>query len=387
MNRISSIDFTRGLVMIIMALDHVRDFMHVTAGVQSPTDLSTTTPALFFTRWITYLCAPVFVFLSGTSVYISLQRKNNLDEARKFLLTRGVWLVVLEFTIVNFGLWFDVGFHTLIFEVIAAIGVGFLILAMLLRYSAKAVGIIGLVIIGGHNLLPLIPFSDGSILRAVIAPLFGPTVFSIASGTTLIMGYPPIPWLGIMLVGFSCGLFFNQSTEYRQSLFFKVGLSAIALFFVLRFINLYGDAVPWSTQKDSLFTFLSFMNVTKYPPSLQFCLITLGIMFLILAVSERLPARWASFAITYGRVPLFYFVVHFYVAHVVLLFLLLMQGFSWEQFSFANGGFGRPAGMANGVSLTAIYLLWLGIVLALYKPCVWYGRYKATHNYWWLRYL
>ncbi|MBS1505557.1 MAG: DUF1624 domain-containing protein [Bacteroidetes bacterium] len=387
MNRIPSIDFTRGLVMIIMALDHVRDFMHVTAGVQSPTDLSTTTPALFFTRWITYLCAPVFVFLSGTSVYISLQRKENLDETRKFLLTRGVWLVVLEFTVVNFGLWFDVGFHTLIFEVIAAIGVGFIILAMLLKYSAKAVGIIGLVIIGGHNLLPLIPFSDSSILRAVIAPLFGPTVFSIAPGTTLIMGYPPIPWLGIMLVGFSCGRFFNETTEYRQSLFFKVGLSAIALFFVLRFINLYGDALPWSTQKDSLFTFLSFMNVTKYPPSLQFCLITLGIMFLILAVGERLPARWASFAFTYGRVPLFYFVVHFYIAHVVLLFLLLMQGFSWEQFSFANGGFGRPTGVTSGVSLTAIYLLWMSIVLALYKPCVWYGWYKATHNYWWLRYL
>jgi uncharacterized membrane protein len=387
MNRITSIDFTRGLVMIIMALDHVRDFMHVTAGVQSPTDLSTTSTALFFTRWITYLCAPVFVFLSGTSVYISLRRKNNLADTRKFLFTRGLWLIVLEFTVVNFGLWFDPGFHTLIFEVIATIGVGFLVLGVLLRLSPKVIGIMGLVIIFGHNLLALIPFADGSALRAVIAPLFGPTAFPITSTTVFIMGYPPIPWLGIMLVGFASGQFFDRQPEQRRSIFFRIGFGAIALFILLRFINVYGDAVPWSAQKDALFTFLSFMNVTKYPPSLLFCLITLGIMFLMLGVSETLQQAWASKVIAYGRVPLFYFVVHFYLAHVLLLVILLMQGFPWSQFSFAGGTFGRPQGVTSGVSLTVIYLLWATVVVALYKPCVWYGRYKATNSHWWLRYL
>lgn len=387
MNRITSIDFTRGLVMIIMALDHVRDFMHVTAGVQSPTDLSTTSPALFFTRWITYLCAPVFVFLSGTSVYISLQRKNNLADTRKFLFTRGLWLIVLEFTVVNFGLWFDAGFHTLIFEVIATIGVGFIMLGLLLRLSPKVIGIMGLVIIFGHNLLTLVPFAEGSVIRALVTPLFGPTAFPITSTRVFITGYPPIPWMGIMLVGFASGKFFDGQPEQRRSAFFRIGFGAIALFILLRFINGYGDAVPWSVQKDAVLTFLSFMNVTKYPPSLLFCLITLGIMFLVLGVSETLKQVWAGKVIVYGRVPLFYFIVHFYLAHVLLLAILLLQGFSWDQFSFANGAFGRPTGVTSGVSLPIIYLIWVGVVVALYKPCVWYGRYKATHGHWWLRYL
>lgn len=373
--------------MIIMALDHVRDFMHVTAGVQSPTDLSTTTPALFFTRWITYLCAPVFVFLSGTSVYISLQRKNNLADTRKFLFTRGLWLIVLEFTVVNFGLWFDPGFHTMIFEVIATIGVGFIGLGFLLRLYPKVIGLIGLIILFGHNLLALVPFAEGSALRAVITPFFGPTAFPITSTTTFIMGYPPIPWLGIMLVGFASGKFFDWQPALRRSVFFKVGFGVIALFILLRFINVYGDAVPWSAQKDGVFTFLSFMNVTKYPPSLLFCLITLGIMFLILGVSETLRQAWADKVIAYGRVPLFYFIVHFYLAHLLLLVLLLMQGFAWEQLSFTNGAFGRPTGVASGVSLGVIYLIWAAVVAALYQPCVWYGRYKASHSQWWLRYL
>jgi uncharacterized membrane protein len=166
MKRINSIDTVRGIVMILMALDHVRDLLHTTSITQSPTDLNTTTPALFFTRWITHLCAPVFVFLSGTSAFISFTNKNNVKDSRWFLLTRGIWLIILEFTLVNFGVWFDIHFSIFLFDVIAAIGFGFIILGLLLKLSSKTIGIIGIAILVLHNLAPLIPFDENSIIAS-----------------------------------------------------------------------------------------------------------------------------------------------------------------------------------------------------------------------------
>lgn len=372
--------------MIIMALDHVRDLMHVDSITQSPTDLTTTSPLLFFTRFITHLCAPTFVFLAGTSVYLSLQNKNNVSETRKFLLKRGIWLVVLEFTIVNFGLFFDIGFHSLLFEVIAAIGFGFIILSVLLKIRSQTLGIIGLFILFFHNLTPLIPFAENSILKTALAPLFSPIVFPF-SGRAFIMGYPPIPWLGIMLVGFATGKFFEWNEKKRKQLFTKIGLSALVLFIIIRFVNIYGDSALWTIQKDAVFTFLSFMNVTKYPPSLLFCLVTLGIMFLLLAFAERFSSGIQKVTLVYGKVPLFYFVVHFYVIHLLTLLMLFAQGFSFSQFEFASGTFGRPKGIESGLSLWLIYLIWIFVVVLLYKPCQWFGKYKSEHKYWWLQYI
>ena len=220
--------------MIIMALDHTRDFMHITAITQNPTDLNTTTPILFFTRWMTHLCAPTFVFLSGTSAYLAFQNKNNLAESRWFLITRGIWLVIVEFTVVNFGLWFDIHFSVFLFDVIAAIGFGFIILGLLLKLSPKMLGIIGLIIIFGHNLLPLIPFAEGSIVKLILSPLFVPTAIPITANTNFIMGYPPIPWLGIMLVGFAVGKFFEFDEAKRKSLFLKIGVASLILFIIIR---------------------------------------------------------------------------------------------------------------------------------------------------------
>ena len=256
MKRQPSIDIVRGIVMIIMALDHVRDLMHVDSITQSPTDLSTTSPLLFFTRFITHLCAPTFVFLAGTSVYLSLQNKNNLAETRKFLFKRGLWLLILEFTIVNFGLFFDIGFHSVLFEVIAAIGFGFIVLSLLLKIRSQILGFIGLFILFFHNILPIIPFEENSVLKNILAPFFSPIVIPF-SGRAFIMGYPPIPWLGIMLVGFATGKFFALAEEKRKKLFTKIGLSALILFIIIRFVNIYGDPVLWTTQKDAVFTFLS----------------------------------------------------------------------------------------------------------------------------------
>jgi uncharacterized membrane protein len=283
-------------------------------------------------------------------------------------------------------LFFDIGFHTLLFEVIAAIGFGFVVLSILLKIRSQILGIIGLVIIFFHNLLPLIPFAENSVLKAFLSPLFGPAVFPFA-GKAFIMGYPPIPWLGIMLVGFSTGKFFEMAEEQRKKIFVKIGWSALALFIIIRFINVYGDPVLWSVQKDSVFTFLSFMNVTKYPPSLLFCLATLGIMFLLLAFAEKFHSKVKKMTLVYGKVPLFYFVIHFYVIHFLTLFMLFAQGFNFSQFEFASGTFGRPKGIESGLPLWSIYLIWIFVVALLYKPCQWFGKYKAESKNWWLKYI
>nr|WP_214456825.1 heparan-alpha-glucosaminide N-acetyltransferase domain-containing protein [Flavihumibacter fluvii] len=387
MKRYHSIDIVRGLVMIIMALDHVRDLMHVNSITQSPTDLTTTTPQLYFTRWITYLCAPIFVFLAGTSAYVSLKSKNDLTFTKKHLLKRGLWLLILEFTVVNFALFFDVGFHTILFEVIASTGIGCIILSLLLRVPSRYLGFLGLIIIFSHNLAPLVPFAENSILKIILMPFFSPGVIPLFSGKVFVMGYPPIPWFGIMLVGYACGQFFEMPDEKRKKLFSKIGISALILFLAIRYINMYGDSIQWSAQRNSLYTFLSFMNVTKYPPSLVFCLITLGIMFLLIAFAETFNKSFQRFCSVYGKVPLFYFVAHFYLIHFLTLAVLAFQGFHWSQLEFQTGTFGRPKDIESGLKLWAIYLVWIGVVILLYRPCKWLGEYKATHNKWWLRYI
>lgn len=387
MKRISSIDATRGIVMIIMALDHVRDLMQVNSITQSPTNLETTTPILFFTRWITYLCAPTFVFLAGTSAFISFKNKNNFFQSRNFLLKRGVYLVVLEFVVVNFLMYFDPGYHTLIFEVIATIGFGFIVLSFLLKVSSKTIAIVGLVIIFGHNLFSLIPFEQGSVLRSILSPLLTLAVYPVFTSKVFIMAYPPLPWLGIMLAGFATGKLFELQQPERKKIFIKIGLSGLLLFLLIRFVNIYGDPVKWSVQKNNIFTFLSFMNVTKYPPSLLFCLITLGILFLMLAFTDGIKNKFISITSVYGKVPLFYFLVHFFLIHVIMVTVMLLQGFHWSQLDFASGNFGRPKGVESGLPLWAIYVIWLSVVTVLYKPCVWYGRYKSAHKNGWVRYL
>ena len=387
MKRIASIDITRGIVMIIMALDHVRDLMHVHSITQSPTNLATTTPALFFTRWITYLCAPAFVFLAGTSAYLSFRRNNNIQKSRGFLLKRGIYLIALELIVVNFLLFFDPFYHTIIFEVIAAIGFGFVVLGLLLPVQSVIIGVMGLVIIFCHNLTSFLPLANNTIGKNLVGFFFNQGAFPLSSGNVFVMAYPPLPWLGIMLAGFGCGKLFEWEQEKRSRLFLKISLGALLLFIAIRFINMYGDPVPWSTHKSAVFTFLSFMNVTKYPPSLLFCLITLSVMFFMLAFTEKPRSKLSEIAAVYGRVPLFYFLLHFLLIHLVMLALMFLQGIPWSQMDFASGNFGRPKGMESGVALWLVYLIWIGVVGLLYKPCLWFGNYKSAHPKWWLRYI
>jgi uncharacterized membrane protein len=379
LKRIESIDFVRGLVMIIMALDHTRDFMHIDSLTQDPLNLATTTPLLFFTRWITHFCAPVFVFLSGTSAFISMKNRNNLAYTRRFLISRGIWLIIMEITVINFAIWFDLHISILLFEVIAAIGFGFVILSILLKLPARVIGIIGLVIIFGHNFLSGIQFENQPVIKQVLSPLINFNLYQFSSRFTFVISYPFIPWFGIMLTGFAAGRLFELPAEKRKKIFLNIGLSALILFAFLRFVNFYGDQSLWSVQKDGLFTFLSFINVSKYPPSLLFSLMTLGVMFLIFYISDGLNNRFISTVGVYGRVPFFYFLIHLYLIHSLMIVVMFLQGFRWSDLSFEAFQYGR-AGAGSGIELWAVYLIWLIVVVLLYPLCKWYGNYKAAHR-------
>lgn len=386
MKRIESIDAMRGFAMIILALDHVRDMMHTTSITLQPTDLLTTTPALFLTRWITHICAPTFVFLSGTSAFISMKKRNDIAASKMFLVQRGVWLVVLEFTVVNFGLWFDVRFSVFLFDVIATVGVGFIILALVIKLPEKIILAIGLLIIFLHNLTPLAPGKETSLLKQVLMPFFAPAAYPFGNGKLFVIGYSPIPWLGIMLIGFASGKMFLLDSQKQSSRFFRMGLTAIALFFIFRGINMYGDSVKWSVQKNNLYTVMSFANLTKYPPSLDFTLFFLGMMFLVLSRLQQTRNWFTGIASVYGKVPLFYFIVHFYIIHSLVFAMVFLQGFRPADLVFGFN-LGRPPN-GSGIPLWAVYLVWVVVVLSLYPLCKWYGAYKSRHKEKrWLRYV
>lgn len=379
MKRINSIDITRGLVMVIMALDHVRDFMHTTSMNQSPTDMQTTTTLLFMTRWVTHLCAPTFVFLSGVSAYLSFRRNNNIPESKAFLLKRGIWLVILEFTFINFALWYDIHFRLMIMEVIAAIGLSFIVLSFLLKVPSRIIGIAGLLIIFCHNLLQGIPIPENPISIFFSSILFRPFMMKISPGFSFFTAYPLIPWLGIMLAGFASGELFEIPAEKRNKIFLRIGLAALSLFVIIRFINIYGDPSLWAHQKSALFTFLSFINTTKYPPSLLFTLLFLGITFLVLFISDKVNNRFTEILSVYGRVPLFYFIIHLFIIHSLMFVMLFLQGFGSKDLLFGVFNNGRPK-TGGGVELPVIYIIWLSVVLLLYPVCKWYGRYKDEHK-------
>lgn len=386
MKRIHTIDVTRGIVMIIMALDHVRDLMHTTALTQDPTDFRTTTAALFMTRWVTHLCAPSFVFLSGTSAYLTFKSQNNLAKTKNFLLTRGLWLMLLEVTVINFAFWFDFQFRTIILQVIFAIGLGFVTLSFLLKIPARIIGIIGVSIIFLHGLILLIPIPKNPGLAVGWSFLFRTNVFALTPNFTLGTLYPFIPWLGIMLAGFAFGPVFEQSAPNRKKILWRSALLSLGLFAVIRFINFYGDPFPWSPQKSGLFTFLSFINVFKYPPSLLYTLLMLGIMFILLALADTQPTWFSNILATYGKVPMFYYLLHWYLIHSLMFGMLFLQGFTWKDIPIGTFSFGRPPN--SGVELGIIYLVWLGIVAALYPLCRWYAQYKSDHKeIKWLSYL
>jgi uncharacterized membrane protein len=382
--RIESIDLLRGWVMVIMALDHVRDFFHEAAFRFDPTDLTQTTPEIFFTRFITHFCAPAFMFLSGTSAFLVGERKGKKALAR-FLLTRGLWLIFLEFTIIHFGWYFN--FVSIDLLVIWALGISMIFLAALIWLPLPWITGIGLVMVLGHNLLDTISFPGQGIDAKLWAIVHQMNFFP--GKPFLFVGYPLVPWIGVMALGYALGHFYRKEANpaTRKKFLFWSGLVAIVVFIVIRYTNVYGDPVEWSTQKSSLFTFLSFLNVTKYPPSLLYLLVTLGPVLIFLAISEPLRG-WLSEKIKiFGRVPMFYYLLHLYLIHLLAMFATYFSGKNPSDMILDIFVVLDPKLQGYGFSLGVTYLVWTGVIILLYFPCRWYDKYKRSHSQWWLSYL
>lgn len=369
--------------MVIMALDHVRDFFHADALLYDPLDLTQTNPALFFTRWITHYCAPVFVFLAGNGAFLSGTRGKSISGLSRFLLTRGIVIVLFEITVVRLAWVFNFTPDFLFVQVIWAIGVSMICLAGLVRLPVTAIAIIGIVMIAGHNAL------DG--IKAETFGSFGLLwkILHVSEPTQLtpeIMFwpvYPLIPWIGVMAAGYAFGAILLKRPDERRRTLLILGLSLTAAFIVIRGVNVYGDLVPWTTQKDGTFTFLSFLNTTKYPPSLSFLLMTLGPSIAALALFEKGLGAAGRFFIVFGRVPMFYYIIHLYVIHALAVLAGALSGF--DTGAFFNLMFMFPQGY--GFSLAVTYLIWAGVVLALYPLCKWYGTLKQQRKSPWMSYV
>ncbi len=374
--------------MIIMALDHTRDFFHATALTADPLAPATTTPALFFTRWITHFCAPTFVFLSGLSAYLSSRKKNAAD-ASLFLFKRGLWLILVEIVIVSFGLTFDYKFGFIIWQVIWAIGCSMIILAAIRQLPNQWVLIIGCILFFGHDLMNYIRPPQPGIKTDLVTVLL--TAFNniIFLDKNHIIGdfYAILPWTGVMVLGYGIGQWFTKeyAAEKRRRNLLISGFSLIALFIILRFINKYGDPSP-RVELNSWRSFFSFLNVSKYPPSLLFCCMTLGPSLVFLALSENIRTAWSKIAVVYGRVPFFYYILHFYIIHCLLVIIFFATGHTTNQIRDPNSLFlFRPVNF--GFNLVGTYIIWLCVVASLYFPCRWFYKYKMSHGQWWLKYI
>jgi uncharacterized membrane protein len=408
--RIDSIDLLRGIVMVVMMLDHTRDFVHSLAYQFDPTDLSRTNVALFFTRWITHYCASIFVFLAGTGAYLQFARGKSKQDLSRFLITRGLWLIVLEFTLVRLGATFSVDYRFLgMMQVIWVIGVSMIVLAALIHLPLRVVAGFGVLMIALHNLLDRYRVQGwqgpGSAL-----PSYGVKLFIIlhqANEAFPIVGwpspvvfvlYPLIPWIGVMAAGYAFGVIYQWESARRRRLLLLLGSAATVLFIVVRASNLYGDPSPWSQQSTIVFIVLSFLNTTKYPPSLLFLLMTLGPAMLALAWFEAdnpkpsftvglLPRRRIrDFFVTFGRVPLFFYLLQWPAAHLIAVIVHAAAGKPWRWMFGSLIGV-EPPPPNVGFNLAVVYACWLVGVLLLYPLCKWFAGVKARRRDWWLSYL
>lgn len=396
--RIYSIDLLRGVVMMIMLLDHTRDFVHHGALLSDPTDLATTNVPLFFTRWITHYCAPTFVFLSGISIYLQRLNGKSNSELSRFLFTRGLWLILLEFTVVRFAIVFNLDYSFFgMAQVIWVIGVSMIAMAALIYLPVKVTGVIGLAMILLHNLLdrfqlpPNVAFSGTADLGQRFWLIFHQmgVVPLVSEGPVIFFAYPLIPWIGVMAAGWAFGTIYDWEAERRRKTLYIVGVAATVLFIVVRFSNLYGDPSAWSTQPSASFTILSFLNATKYPPSLLFLLMTVGPAMIVLAATDGISGKGIGqrIAITFGRVPMFFYLLQWFTAHGFGILLSLIVGKSISYFFMNFGGNSAAAPPDYGFSLPVVYAAWIGGLIILFPLCYWYGEYKRKNKHWLLSYL
>jgi len=376
--RLDSVDLLRGGVMVLMALDHVRG--HISDARFDVTNFSLTTAPLFLTRWVTHFCAPVFFFTAGIAAFLSQARGKPRGALARFLLTRGLWLVFLELTVIRFAWTFNLDYRITAASVIWALGWSMVALAGLIYLPRPVLAVVGLAMILGHNLL------DGIGLRTQAPTLVGASwqdwLWSILHVARPPVVYPLIPWIGVMSAGYSFGSLL-QDAAWRRRWLPWLGVGLTAAFIVLRATNLYGEPRPWVAQQSTLFTALAFLDATKYPPSLLFLLMTLGPALVGLALFERASGPVARFFIIFGRVPMFYYILHLYLIHGLAVLAAVLTGF--EPGPFLVMFFMFPEDF--GFSLPVVYLVWAAVVLAIYPLCRWFAALKARRKDAWLSYL
>ena len=381
-DRIESIDLLRGLVMVIMALDHARHYFY---GGYDPTNLELTTPVLFFTRFITHFCAPVFVFLAGTAAYLYGDKRTK-TELFKFLFSRGLWLIFLEIFLNDFIWFFDKDFEFIQLQVIWIIGVSMIFLSFMIYFPKTVILATGLVLIAGHNLFDNITMEGDSYKSVIWYILHQVNSFPLGANRTVGISYPLLPWPGVIMLGYCLGPLYTRefNATVRRKWLFRIGMGVTVLFFTLRGINVYGDPVPWIQQKNLTYTILSFFNVTKYPASLSFILITLGPALLFLSGVENIKNKLTDFLIVFGRVPLFYYFLHIFILNLTATIIggNLLEWILTDQ-SLKSGRLGT-----EGYNLWIVYIIWISVILITYPLCKWYMIYKSNHrDKWWLSYL
>jgi uncharacterized membrane protein len=391
-DRITAVDALRGAVMIIMALDHVRDFFHAGAMSFSPEDLAKTTPILFFTRWITHICAPTFVFLAGMGAFLRLQRSRSKADVSRFLWTRGVWLIFIELTVMRLAMNFTFdGRYPYLLLVLTALGVSMIVLAALIHLPMGVIAVVSIAVLALHNLLDGIDASRFGALAPLWRILHQQGFLTLA-GVPVVVGYPVLPWIGVMAGGFCFGEVLRLDGARRRRALVAAGAAMIALFALVRAVNVYGDPVPWSHQASPVFTALSFLRTTKYPPSLDFVLMTIGPALLLLAYFDKAGLDSRHPLVTIGRVPFFYYVVHFWAIHVVASVMAYVRyGASSLEFLFAPlPSMGGPRELFPpdfGYPLWVTYVVWVAVVAALYPLCRRVADFKARTKASWASYL
>lgn len=377
--RVSSVDVVRGSVMVLMALDHVRDY--VTGLRFQPEDLARGSAALFATRWVTHFCAPAFFLLAGLGIGIAMHRGKSPAEMSRFLIIRGAWLIFLELVVTAMGWQFGFRLLPAFALVLWALGWSMIVMALLVRLPGVFVTTFSLAVIVAHNLFDGVrPESFGA-----LAPLWHVLhVPGFAIPGKLLIAYPLIPWLGVMGLGYVLADIYRWEPGRRRKFLVWSGVIATAAFIALRSVNGYGNPAPWSPQRTTALTVASFLNVLKYPPSLQFLLMTLGPTLVALALTEKVRGRIANWIAVFGRVPLFFYVVHIYLAHTLAVALGFVQGGELRRVPVVSD----PGSIPDwyGVSLPGVYLAWALVVVLMYFPCRWFARLKATRSDWWLRY-
>lgn len=369
-----------------MAIDHIRDVFQY--GTPDPTDLATTTPMLFFTRWLTHFCAPNFVFLSGISAFLAGQRRTK-KELSVFLIQRGAWLVFIELVVINSAFELNLYFHVLVLQVIWAIGVSMILLGLLIWLPVRVIAVIGALIFLGHDIFDF-SHSPGVLIKFLFTSSgFGPdSVFHFDKSHYILDAYAILPWTGVMLLGYVFGQLFQKGFDavHRQRIILWVSFTLAFVFVVLRYSNLYGDPAPWSHQKTFALSIISFFNVTKYPCSLCYLCMTLSAGTFFLWVFELTSNRLTRIFVVYGSVPFFYYVLHFYLIRLFNIIVFYASGFTKADVPARELDFSfHPP--AFGFNLFGVYAIWFIVIAMLYLPCRWFRNYKVTHKQWWLSYL